>query len=87
MIVDQGYVCHAFREVLNGLGIKASIAGRKHRNIPVERGTQLHEPRNQVESAFDRLKNWRRIAISHDRCTHTHIHERMCIVETVIFWS
>ena len=73
MIADRDHVRHAFREALNGLGIKASIGGRKDRNIPVEDGTKLHKPRKQVERMFDRLKDWRCIAISYDRCTRAFI--------------
>jgi transposase len=70
MIADRGHVRPAFREALNDLGIKASIGGRKDRNTPVEDGTKWHKPRKMVERMFDRLKDWRCIATSFDRCTH-----------------
>lgn len=73
MIADRGHVRHAFHEALNGLGVKASIGGRKDRNMPVGDSTNLHKPRKQVERMFYRIKDWRRIAISYDKCTHTFI--------------
>jgi len=36
-------------------------------------GTKLHQPRNQIARMSDHHKDWRRIAISYDRCTHTFI--------------
>ena len=57
MIADRGHVRPAFREALNGLGIKASIGGRKDRNIPVGDGTKWHKARKEVERMFDRLKD------------------------------
>jgi transposase len=41
--------------------------------------------RHKVENLFAKLKNWRRIAMRYDRCTHTFF-SAICILATILFW-
>jgi transposase len=38
-------------------------------SLPFDRA--LYRQRHRSENAFDRLKDWRRIAMRYDRCAHT----------------
>ncbi len=42
-------------------------------------------PPNKIEVMFDRLKDWRRIAMRYDRCAHTFF-SAICLAAVVIFY-
>jgi transposase len=38
---------------------------------PIPHDTALHRHRHRIETMFEKLKDWRRIAMRDDRCAHT----------------
>ena len=61
-----------------------SRAKTGNRAIPFD-GT-LHNCRHFIENAFDRLKDWRRIATRYDRCAHTFF-QPYALLLMVFFFS
>jgi transposase len=45
---------------------------------------KIYKQRNLVERIVARLKDWRKIATSYDRCAHTFMNA-ICIAAAVIF--
>jgi transposase len=44
-----------------------------------------YKKRHLVENLFAKIKDWRRIHTSYDRCARTFM-SAICIAATVIFW-
>jgi len=44
----------------------------------------LYKQRQKIENMFDKIKDWRRIALRYDRCVHTFFSAR-CSAALVIF--
>lgn len=44
----------------------------------------LDQQQHTIEIRFGRMKDWRRIAMRYDRCTHTFF-STICLAATVIF--
>lgn len=59
--------------------------GRKNRKEPIADDKVLYKQRNLVERMFGKLKDWRRVAMRHDRCAHTFM-AAICIAATATFW-
>ena len=57
-----------FKEALEDKGIRACILDRKQRKIAIRYDKRRYKRRNRIEIAFDRLKDWRRVATRCDRC-------------------
>jgi transposase len=85
LIGDKGYDSDAFREALAERGITPCIPPRAKRRSPATYCKALYKQRHKVENMFARLKDWRRISMRYDRCTHTFFSAN-CIAATVIFW-
>ncbi|PRX29380.1 putative transposase [Meinhardsimonia xiamenensis] len=86
LIADRGYDADWLREALQERRITPCIPPRGNRREPVPFDAGLYKRRNLVERMFGRLKDWRRIAMRYDRCTHTFM-SAICIAATVTFWS
>jgi len=85
LIADRDYDSNWRREALAEKGVEPCIPGRKNRKEPIAYDEAIHKQRNLVERMFGKLKDWRRIAMRHDRCAHTFM-SAICIAATVIFW-
>ena len=65
---DRGYDGDWVRDVLESMGIDSCIPGRKNRLVAIEYDTEFCKERNNIERAFGRIKDRRRVAIRYDRC-------------------
>ena len=85
MIGDKGYDSDEYRAALKAKGIQACIPPRKGRNAPADYCKTLYKQRYKVENAFNRLKDWRRIATRYDRCADIFF-AAITIAAIVIWW-
>ena len=68
LIADRGYDADWFRDAVKDKGIRPRIPGRKSRAETVHYDRRRYRRRNRIEIMFGRLKDWRRVATSYDRC-------------------
>ncbi len=66
-------------------GIVPCIPPRQHRTHRRRYRKTLYRQRYKIEIMFNRIKDWRRIAMRYDRCAHTFF-SAICIAATVIFY-
>ncbi len=85
LIGDRGYDSDHFRTALTEREIKACIPPTKNRKQPIDYDKALYKWRHKIENMFARLKDWRRIAMRHDRCAHTFF-SALCLAATVLFY-
>jgi transposase len=71
LIADRGDNSNPFRAAFAGRGIAVCILPEKSRRQPIAYDKALHRQRHRIETAFGRLKDWRRIAARCDRCATT----------------
>lgn len=85
LIGDKGYDSDEFRAALKAKGIASCIPPRSGRNHPATYSKTLYKQRHKVENAFNRLKDWRRIATRYDRCADLFF-AAITIAAIVIWW-
>jgi transposase len=85
LIGDRGYDSNSFRESLVAKGIAPCIPPKKNRKVPIEYDKTLYKQRHRIENMFAKLKDWRRIAMRYDRCSHTFF-SAICIAVIVLFY-
>jgi transposase len=71
MLGDKAYDSAELREELHERGTKPVIPNRSNRKQPFRFSKRLHKLRWRIESAFNRLKDSRRIATRYDRALET----------------
>ena len=67
MLGDKAYDCAELRDVLDERGTKPVISIRSNRKRPYSFSKRHYKLRWRIESAFNELKDFRRIAIRYDR--------------------
>jgi len=67
MLGDKAYDSAELRDELHERGTKPVIANRSNRKQPFRFSKRLYKLRWRIESAFNRLKDFRRIATRYDR--------------------
>lgn len=67
VIADKGYDSDEILAFVRDQGAVAVIPPRSNRKIQREYSRELYRERNLIERAFNRLKQWRRIATRYDR--------------------
>ena len=72
VIADRGHDANPLREAVDKAGAEPVIPARSNRQEPRPHGTVLHKERNKIERFFDTLKQFRRIAIRHDKLLANH---------------
>jgi transposase len=85
LIADRGYDADWFLAALVKKGITPCIPPRKHRKLKRCYDKTLYKQRHKIEIMFNRIKDWRRIAMRYDRCAHTFF-SAICIAAAVIFY-
>lgn len=85
LIADCGSDTDWFIAALKNQGITPCIPPHKNRTIQCRYNKTLYRQRHTIESMFGRIKDWRRIAMRYDRCTHTFF-SAICLAATVIFY-
>ncbi len=85
LIGDKGYDSDEYRAALKAKGIAACIPPRKGRNNPQDYYKTFYKQRHKVENAFNKLKDWRRIATRYERCADLFF-AAITIAAIVIWW-
>ena len=67
VIADKGYGSNRVLDFVRASGAEAVIPPKSNRREPWEYDRELYKQRNLIERAFNKLKQWRRIATRYDR--------------------
>ena len=67
------------------MGIEACIPGKKNRIVAIKYDTEFYKERNKIERAFNRIKDWRRVATRYDRCPEMFV-SASALAAIVKFW-
>jgi transposase len=85
MLGDKAYDSAEFRENLEERGTKPVIPNRCSRKRPFSFSKRLYKLRWRIESAFNRLKDFRRIATRYDRLARNYL-ASVCLTAALVWW-
>jgi transposase len=88
MLGDKAYDSAELREELDERGTKPVIPNRSNRKQPFsfnKRLYRLHRLRWRIESAFSRLKDFRRIATRYDKLARNYL-ASVCLAAALVWW-
>ena len=85
MLGDKAYDSAELREELHERGTRPVIPNRCNRTKPFSFSKRLYKLRWRIESAFNRLKDFRRIATRYDRLARNYL-AAVCLAATVSYW-
>ena len=85
MLGDKAYDSAELREELQERGTKAVIPNRSCRKQPFSFNKRLYKARWLIENAFNRLKDFRRIATRYDRLAPNYL-ASVCLAAALVWW-
>ena len=85
MLGDKAYDSAELREELDERGTRPVIPNRSNRKQPYRFSKCLYKLRWRIESAFNRLKDFRRIATRYDRLARNFL-ASVCLVAAIVWW-
>ena len=85
MLGDKAYDSAELREELDELGTKPVIPNRSNRKQPFSFSKRLYKLRWRIESAFNRLKDFRRIATRYDKLARNYL-ASVCLIAALVWW-
>jgi len=85
MLGDKAYDSAELREELDERGTKPVIPNRSNRKQPYSFSKRLYKLRWRIESAFNRLKDFRRIATRYDRLARNYL-ASVCLAAALVGW-
>jgi putative transposase len=85
MLGDKAYDSAPLREELKERGTKPVIPNRSNRKQPFSFNKRLYKLRWRIESAFNRLKDYRRIATRYDRLGRNYL-ASVCLAAVLVWW-
>ena len=85
MLGDKAYDSAELREELDERGTKPVIPNRCNRKQPFSFNKRLYKLRWRIESAFNRLKDFRRIATRYDRLARNYL-ASVCLAAALVWW-
>src|SRR5512143_3573479 len=85
MLGDKAYDSTELRADLNQRGTKPVIPNRCNRKQPFSFSKRLYKLRWRIESAFNRLKDFRRIATRYDRLARNYL-ASVCLAAALVWW-
>jgi transposase len=85
MLGDKAYDSNELRDELDQRGTKPVIPNRTNRNRPFPFSKRLYKLRWRIESAFNRLKDFRRIATRYDKLARNFL-ASVCLVAALVWW-
>jgi transposase len=85
MLGDRAYDSTDLREDLGRDGTKPVIPNRCNRKQPFSFSKRLYKLRWRIEVAFNRLKDFRRIATRYDRLARNYL-ASVCLVAALLWW-
>lgn len=86
MLGDKAYDSGDLREHLDRRGTKAVIPNRSNRKQPFRFSKRLYKMRWKIEAAFNRLKDFRRIATRYDRLARNYL-ASVCLTAALVWWT
>jgi transposase len=85
MLGDTAYDGDELREKLDERGTKPVIPNRSNRVRLFSFNKRLYKLRWRIESAFNRLKDFRRIATRYDKLARNYL-ASVCLVAALVWW-
>src|SRR3989441_3265713 len=85
MLGDKAYDSAELRDELHERGTKPVIPNRSNRKQPFRFSRRLYKLRWRIESAFNRLKDFRRIATRYDRLARNYL-ASVCLAAALVWW-
>ena len=85
MLGDKAYDSAELREELNARGTMPVIPNRCSRKRPFRFSKRLYKPRWRIESAFNRLKDFRRMATRYDILARNYLGS-VCLIGALVSW-
>ena len=67
VIADKGYESNRLLTFIRATGAEAVIPPKSNQKDPWKYDRELYKQRNLIERAFNKLRQWRRIATRYDR--------------------
>jgi transposase len=85
MLGDKADDSAELREQLDKRGTKPVIPNRCNSKEPFSFSKRLYKLRWRIESAFNRLKDFRRIATRYDRLARNYL-ASVCLAAALVWW-
>ena len=85
LLGDMAYDGDDLRGALDERNTKPVIPNRSNRKRPFSFSKHLYKFRWRIESAFNRLKDFRRIATRYDRLARNYL-ASVCLAATLVWW-
>jgi transposase len=85
MLGDKAYDSAELREDLKERGTKPVIPNRSNRKQPFSFNKYLYRLRWRIENAFNRLKDFRRIATRYDKLARNYL-ASVCLAAALVWW-
>ena len=85
MLGDKAYDSAELRDDLHERGTKPVIPNRCNRKQPFSFSRRIYKLRWRIESAFNRLKDFRRIATRYDRLARNYL-ASVCLAAALVWW-
>ena len=82
---DKAYDSAELRQWLKDRGTKPVIPNRSNRKRPFSFSKRLYTLRWRIESAFNRLKDFRRIATRYDKLARNYL-ASACLAAAIVWW-
>ena len=87
MLGDKAYDSAKLREELDENGTKPVIPNRSNRKQPFSFSKRLYKLRWRIEAAFNRLKDFRRIATRYDKQLLARNNlASVCLAAALVWW-
>jgi transposase len=85
LLGDKAYDGNELREKLDRRGTKPVIPNRTSRKCPFPFSKHLYKMRWRIESAFNKLKDFRRIATRYDKLARNYL-ASVCLAAALVWW-
>jgi transposase len=85
LLGDKAYDSAELRNELQERGTKPVITNRSNRKQPFRFSKRLYKLRWRIEAAFNRLKDFRRIATRYDRSARNYL-ASVCLAAALVWW-
>jgi len=85
MLGDRAYDSDELRGLLAERGAEGVIPNKSNRKQPFAFNRRLYKLRWRIEAAFNRLKDFRRIATRYDKLARNYL-ASVCLVAALVWW-
>ena len=85
MLGDKAYDSNELRDELDQRGTKPVIPNRTNRKCRFPFSKRLNKLRWRIENAFNRLKDFRRIATRYDKLARNYL-ASVCLAAALVWW-